>query len=101
MGDRADCVTAVGQKLAALPIHPLYAYCLLLSFEFECVAEMLSIVAMLSAEGQIFLTSRGQREVAPASRPLQHEDGDHLSLLSVYSQWSKQKQQKSFAVRHA
>mmetsp|Transcript_69078 Transcript_69078/g.202239 ORF Transcript_69078/g.202239 Transcript_69078/m.202239 type:complete len:711 (-) Transcript_69078:184-2316(-) len=99
--DRADALTAVGQKLAALPIHPLYAFCLLVATEFECVAEVLSIVAMLSTEMPFFISTGAGREVAPATRSLLHNDGDHLSLLNIFSKWKKHPDQRSFARQHA
>ncbi|CAE8713515.1 unnamed protein product, partial [Polarella glacialis] len=96
--DRSDVLTDLGRKLAMMPVHPLYAYCLLTSFEFECTAEILSIVAMLSAESQFFVTSKKQREKSVATpKVLQHEDGDHLSLLSAYTQWKKNQNPKAFA----
>lgn len=93
-------LTEIGRKLAVLPIHPLYAYLLLISTEFECVAEALTIVAMLSTETPFFASKKGRQEVASAARPVLHEDGDHLSLLSMYTQWKKHSQPKSFAHQH-
>merc|ERR1712226_1826755 len=62
--DRENNLSDVGRQLAVLPIPPLQAYCLLLSVEFECVAEMLSIVAMLSLD-MPFIVSQGKRDAAP------------------------------------
>eukprot|EP00927_Polykrikos_kofoidii_P050819 TRINITY_DN44694_c0_g1_i1.p1 TRINITY_DN44694_c0_g1~~TRINITY_DN44694_c0_g1_i1.p1 ORF type:complete len:776 (+),score=140.65 TRINITY_DN44694_c0_g1_i1:76-2403(+) len=98
--DRTNQLTDVGRKLAAMPIHPLYAYCLLIAVEFECVAEVLSIVAMLSAETPFFV-ARNKDQVARESKPLLHVDGDHLTLLSIYSQWAKAGHRQTFARRHA
>jgi len=98
--DREGELTEVGRKLAAMPIHPLYAYFLLVAVEFECVAEVLSIVAMLSAETPFFSTGSKQREVSPSSKRVLHEDGDHLSLLSIYTQWKKHARPQAFARQH-
>lgn len=99
--DRADSITDIGKKLAMLPVHPLYAYCLLVAIEFECTAEMLSIVAMLSTETPAFLApSRRQKERGPKVQSVCHEDGDHLSLLSAYSQWNKSSNKQGFARQH-
>jgi len=98
--DRRDGLTDVGRRLAMLPIHPLHSFCLLLAFEFECVAEMLTIVAMLSTETPFFAAARGRRELAAASKPLLHEDGDHLTLLSMYSKWNKHAHRQTFAREH-
>eukprot|EP00928_Gymnodinium_smaydae_P009945 TRINITY_DN1372_c0_g1_i1.p1 TRINITY_DN1372_c0_g1~~TRINITY_DN1372_c0_g1_i1.p1 ORF type:complete len:707 (-),score=178.99 TRINITY_DN1372_c0_g1_i1:153-2273(-) len=97
--DKANQLTDVGWRLSAMPIHPLYAYCLLVAVEFECMAEMLSIVAMLSTEMPFFVQKK-QNEVAKESKPLLHEDGDHLSLLSIFSKWNKSSHRQSFARQH-
>eukprot|EP00931_Biecheleriopsis_adriatica_P057941 TRINITY_DN34423_c0_g1_i2.p1 TRINITY_DN34423_c0_g1~~TRINITY_DN34423_c0_g1_i2.p1 ORF type:complete len:525 (-),score=105.08 TRINITY_DN34423_c0_g1_i2:116-1690(-) len=99
--DRSDQLTDLGRKLAMMPIHPLYAYCLLVSFDFECTVEIMTIVAMLSADSQIFVTSKKQREGGSSSKSVMHEDGDHLSLLSAYTQWKKHSHPKSFARDHS
>ncbi|CAJ1332550.1 unnamed protein product [Effrenium voratum] len=98
--DAKDELTDMGKKLARMPIHPLYAYCLHVSFEFECTAEILSIVAMLSADAQIFTASRKQREKGQ-SLPYHQEEGDHLCLLSAFSQWKKQPNPKAFAAQNS
>merc|ERR1719188_2527438 len=95
-------MTEVGCKLAMLPVHPMYAYCLFVSVEFDCAAEMLSIVAMLSVDTPVFVTtSKKQKEVAPKSKPLLHDDGDHLSLLNVYRQWMKASHKKAWCRQHS
>ncbi|CAK8997293.1 unnamed protein product [Durusdinium trenchii] len=94
--DTRDDLTDLGRKLATMPVSPLYAHCLHVSFEFECTAEILSIVAMLSADAQIFITSKKERDGAKA-KAFHHEDGDHLCLLSAFSQWKKHQHQKAFA----
>ncbi|CAE7627611.1 DHX8, partial [Symbiodinium pilosum] len=99
--DTKDALTDLGRKLATLPVHPLYAYCLHVSLEFECTAEILSIVAMMSADAQIFTSSRKQREGPQQAKPFHHEDGDHLSLLSAFGRWRKQKNRKAFAAENS
>lgn len=93
-------LTEVGRKLSIMPIHPLYSYLLLISSEFECVAEALTIVAMISTETPFFISKKGTKEASGATRPVLHEDGDHLSLLSIFTQWKKHPQPKSFAFQH-
>jgi HrpA-like RNA helicase len=87
--NREKQLTELGKKLAVLPLHPLYGRALLVSQEFECVSEMLSIVAMLSSDS-IFYQSKSQKpEMVAARSALQHSDGDHLTLLRIYKQWSQ------------
>lgn len=91
--DTKDELTDLGRKLAMMPLDPLYAYCLNMSFEFDCTAEILSIIAMLSADAPIFATSKQRAQ----TKAFEHEDGDHLSLLSAFIQWKKHQHQKVFA----
>jgi len=91
--DTKDELTDLGRKLAMMPLHPLYAYCLNMSFEFECTAEILSIISLLSADAPIFATSKQRAQ----TKAFEHEDGDHLSLLSAFSQWKKHQHPKVFA----
>eukprot|EP00971_Amphidinium_carterae_P269634 5348971-Amphidinium_carterae.2 len=100
--DTAGQLTEVGRKLSALPIHPLQGYFLLMSVELECISEVLSIVAMLSAETPILVSTRdeaGPGNKAPTG-PIWHEDGDHLALLQVYRQWNKAAKRREFARQH-
>lgn len=98
--DRGAKLTEVGKRLGMLPIHPQLSYLLLTAWEFGCAAEMLSIVAMLSTETPFFF-SQNRGEAAPASRPLLCEEGDHLSLLSMYSQWHKAPNKRDFVRMYA
>lgn len=40
----------VGQQMARLPLDPIYAKALIVASQFNCLEEMLIIVAMLSVE---------------------------------------------------
>jgi len=98
--DKQNTLTDIGRKLAMLPLDPLYSFCLLTAIEFECVAEVLSIVAMLSTETPCFATQK-HGELAPATKELLCPEGDHLSLLSIFSRWKKSSQPKTFAREHS
>mmetsp|Transcript_1773 Transcript_1773/g.6996 ORF Transcript_1773/g.6996 Transcript_1773/m.6996 type:complete len:798 (+) Transcript_1773:81-2474(+) len=100
--DHQDTLTEIGKKLAVLPVHPMYAYCLLVSLEFSCTSEMLSIIAMISADTPVFVAAnRKQKELAPQTKPVLHDDGDHLSLLTAYTMWKKASNKQSFARQHS
>lgn len=86
---RDQQLTELGKRLAVLPLHPLYAKAILISDEFECVAEMLSIVAMLSTDSLFYQSKSLKTEISIARKALHHPDGDHLTLLNIYKQWAK------------
>lgn len=74
-------LTEVGKKLARLPLHPQFGILLLTSVEFECIAEILTLTAMLSVDA-VFIKTDG-----PAT--FTHPSGDHLTLISLYRAWKK------------
>lgn len=55
--DEDGTITAVGRRMVALPLDPALARALLEASELGCVPDMLTVVAMLSAES-IFMGNR-------------------------------------------
>jgi pre-mRNA-splicing factor ATP-dependent RNA helicase DHX15/PRP43 len=82
--DDEGVLTDLGHKMSEMPLEPQLAKMLLISPEFNCSNEMLSIVAMLSS-ASIFMRPREAAKAADeAKAQFAHTDGDHLSLLNVY-----------------
>ena len=92
--DNAMNLTSYGKKMAKLPLAPTFAHLILQSPEFQCTAEMLTAVAMLSAENIFYrpggseenLGSASGKAVAAHKRFASHE-GDLPTFLSVYNFW--------------
>jgi len=80
-------LTEFGKKLALLPLDPQFGVLLLTSPDFECVAEILTITAMLSVDSAFYSTRSDHRNELLQS--LFHPLGDHLTLLSIYRAWKK------------
>ena len=72
--------------MAEFPLDPQLAKMLIVSPEFKCSNEILSIAAMLSVPNVFVRPSQAsQRQAADAARAeFAHPDGDHLTLLNVY-----------------
>ena len=101
-GETSD-LTPYGQEMAKLPLDPIYAHLLLQSGKFECVSEVLTAVAMLSADNIFYRPSssgasaadddgesRGggpAARAASAHRRFTSHEGDLPSLLNVYNAW--------------
>ncbi len=47
-------ITKIGEKMAELPLEPLYSLLLLKSEELKCSEEILTIISMLSVENVFF-----------------------------------------------
>ncbi|XP_005385541.1 PREDICTED: ATP-dependent RNA helicase DQX1 isoform X1 [Chinchilla lanigera] len=78
-GDLSD----LGVILSEFPLSPELAKALLASCEFNCVDEMLTLAAMLTAAPGFTRPPLCAEEVA-LRRALEHADGDHSSLIQVY-----------------
>ncbi|XP_021458162.2 ATP-dependent RNA helicase DQX1 [Oncorhynchus mykiss] len=79
-------LSEVGIIMSELPLEPSLAKALIAACEFDCVNELLTIAAMLTAP-PCFVTPPPQREEAAAThrRPLLHNEGDHLTLINIYN----------------
>ncbi|KAL0965512.1 hypothetical protein UPYG_G00282280 [Umbra pygmaea] len=79
-------LSEVGIIMSELPLEPPLAKALIAACEFDCVSELLTIAAMLTAPPCI-VTPPSQREEAAAThrRTLLHNEGDHLTLINIYN----------------
>jgi HrpA-like RNA helicase len=77
-------MTDTGAIIAEFPLDPQLAKMLVVSPNFKCSNEILSIVSLLSVP-QIFLRPReAAKEADSAKAKFTHSDGDHLTLLNAY-----------------
>eukprot|EP00124_Ichthyophonus_hoferi_P002617 Ihof_evm5s186 gene=Ihof_evmTU5s186 len=91
-----DChgklVVPLGEQLAEFPIEPKLAKMLLVSGDYECSEEMLTIAAMLQVQ-DVFVSPPDMRRQAEANKKrFGAKEGDHLTLLNVYKAYTKHKQ---------
>ncbi|TSL28172.1 ATP-dependent RNA helicase DQX1 [Bagarius yarrelli] len=79
-------LSEVGIIMSELPLEPPLARALIAACEFDCVSELLTIAAMLTAPS-CFLTPSPHKEEAALThrRPLLHPHGDHLTLINIYN----------------
>lgn len=76
----------LGMRMAELAVEPMMAKTLLSANLFGCVSEILTIAAMTSVGGSVWVqndTDR-QKELESSRRKFAAEEGDHLTLLNVY-----------------
>lgn len=76
----------LGMRMAELSTDPMMAKVLLTAPQFGCLSEILSIAAMVSLQGSIWVQHEGgDRKAAESSRrKFAVEEGDHLTYLNVY-----------------
>lgn len=83
-------LTRIGRRMADLPLDPMLSKALLKSEDFGCVKEVLTVCAMLSTDGAIFVRPKTQQVAADTAHKLFRDPtGDHMTLYNVYSQWEE------------
>lgn len=81
-------MTDLGYQMSELPLDPQLAKLILVSPEYGCSAEIVSIVACLSVP-QVFLRPRETAKQADeAKAQFTHHESDHLTLLRAYNEYS-------------
>lgn len=83
-------LTETGRKMAEFPMDPMFCKCLLTSSQFGVTNEVMSILAMLAESSNLFYRPKDKREQADKRKSsFSHELGDHLTLLTIWRQWSE------------
>ncbi|KAM8899844.1 ATP-dependent RNA helicase DHX33 isoform 1-T1 [Spinachia spinachia] len=82
-------LTALGKKMASFPLEPRYAKTILLSPDFSCAEEILSIVSLLSVDTVLFNPPARREEVLAARKKFSSSEGDHVTLLNIYRAFKK------------
>ncbi|KAF9650365.1 P-loop containing nucleoside triphosphate hydrolase protein [Thelephora ganbajun] len=80
-------LTALGGIMAEFPLDPQLAKMLIVSPDFKCSNEILTIVSMLSVPNVWLRPNNQRKEADQAKALLTIPDGDHLTLLNVYNSW--------------
>ncbi|XP_042385669.1 probable pre-mRNA-splicing factor ATP-dependent RNA helicase DEAH2 [Zingiber officinale] len=83
--DDEGSVTKLGELMSEFPLDPQMAKMLIESPKFCCSNEILSIAAMLSVSNCFLRPIECQEAADKAKATFMHMNGDHLSLLNVYS----------------
>lgn len=83
--DYAKLTKPLGMRMAELAVDPMMAKVLLAAPSFQCLSEILSIAAMVSLQGTVWVQHDGDKKAAESHRrKFAVEEGDHLTYLNVY-----------------
>ncbi|XP_053187151.1 ATP-dependent RNA helicase DHX33 [Scomber japonicus] len=82
-------LTALGKKMASFPLEPRYAKTILLSPDYSCSEEILSIVSLLSVDTVLYNPPARRDEVLAARKKFSSSEGDHMTLLNIYRAFKK------------
>jgi pre-mRNA-splicing factor ATP-dependent RNA helicase DHX38/PRP16 len=93
-------LTDLGLKMNAFPMDPSLAKLLIMSVEYGCSEEMVTIVSMLSVPNVFYRPKERQEESDAAREKFFVPESDHLTYLHVYSQWRANGHSDGWCVRH-
>jgi len=80
-------MSELGYQMSELPLDPQLAKLILISPDYGCSAEIVTIVACLSVP-QIFLRPRESAKLADeAKAQFSHHESDHLTLLKAFNEY--------------
>ncbi|XP_010895327.2 ATP-dependent RNA helicase DHX33 [Esox lucius] len=82
-------LTSLGKKMASFPLEPRYAKTILLSPDFQCSEEVLTVVSLLSVDTVLYNPPARREECLAARRKFTTSEGDHLTLLNIYRAFKK------------
>ncbi|GIX81510.1 probable ATP-dependent RNA helicase DHX35 [Caerostris darwini] len=89
LDDNGALTSPLGVQMAEFPLHPMFSKLLLMSGEFNCTEEVLTIAAMLQVQN-VFKAAPGRKlELKRAKWKFAVEEGDFITLLNVYDAFSK------------
>ncbi|RYC61514.1 hypothetical protein CHU98_g4684 [Xylaria longipes] len=85
LDEYAKLTRPLGMRMAELAVEPMMAKTLLSAPSFNCINEVLTIAAMTSLGGAVWVHQEGnKKQMETARRKFAAEEGDHLTLLNVY-----------------
>ncbi|EFW99640.1 mRNA splicing factor RNA helicase [Grosmannia clavigera kw1407] len=98
--DNLGELTDLGRKMNAFPMDPPLAKLLIMSEEYGCSEEMVTIVSMLSVPNVFYRPKERQEESDAAREKFFVPESDHLTYLHVYSQWKANGYLDGWCTRH-
>uniref|UniRef100_A0A8C4E3R9 Putative pre-mRNA-splicing factor ATP-dependent RNA helicase DHX32 n=1 Tax=Dicentrarchus labrax TaxID=13489 RepID=A0A8C4E3R9_DICLA len=93
--DNDGNLSEIGIIMSEIPLDPQMAKALLASCEYDCVSEMLTIAAMLSAPSCFLEPPAGMtHEAVQCHRKFQHPEGDHFTLINIYNAFKQSQREQ-------
>ncbi|XP_046552871.1 probable ATP-dependent RNA helicase DHX35 [Haliotis rubra] len=89
LDDNGNLTSPLGLQMAEFPLSPMFAKMLLVSGEFECSEEALTVAAMTQIQN-VFVTPSGKKiKMDKAKRRFSCEEGDHVSIINIFNAFLK------------
>ncbi|EPS44650.1 hypothetical protein H072_1345 [Dactylellina haptotyla CBS 200.50] len=98
--DNIGELTSLGKSMASFPMEPALSKLLIMSVEYGCSEEMLTIISMLSVPSVFYRPKERQEESDAAREKFFVPESDHLTLLHVYQQWKSNGYADGWCIKH-
>ncbi|CAG8532054.1 4999_t:CDS:10 [Paraglomus brasilianum] len=95
LDDNGKLTVPLGVQLAEFPVDPMLGKILLDSPRFGCCTEILIIAAMISVQNVFIMPSNATAKAESERRNFAVEEGDHLTLLNVYTAFTTRGQKSA------
>ncbi|XP_037076284.1 ATP-dependent RNA helicase DHX33-like [Pollicipes pollicipes] len=82
-------LTPVGRRMSAFPLDPKFAKAILASKDHGCTEEVVTIIALLSADVILLTPAAGRQEALAAHQKFVAPEGDMITLLNVFRAYRK------------
>jgi len=93
-------ITPKGKTMAAFPLDPCLAACIMAAHEFGCVEEVIIIVSLLSVDSLTYSAANQREKSRKVFAKFHSPEGDHISLLLFYRAYKAAKGNFSWCKEH-
>uniref|UniRef100_F1KXB2 RNA helicase n=1 Tax=Ascaris suum TaxID=6253 RepID=F1KXB2_ASCSU len=100
LSDDGHLTNPIGIRMAEFPLPPMHSKTLLSSGEFGCSEEMAVIIAMLQIQDVFVFPSGSRHKAEVMKRKFSVEEGDHLTMLNVFTNFIDNGRSKQWCHNH-
>lgn len=86
--------------MVEFPVDPTLSKMLILSEEYNCSSEVLTIISMLSVPTVFFTPKDWEQEATAAWEKFFVPESDHLTLLNAYNEWERHEYSAEYSEKH-
>ncbi|MCP9257187.1 putative ATP-dependent RNA helicase DHX35 [Dirofilaria immitis] len=90
----------LGVQMTEFPLPPQHSKTLLCSGELGCSEEIATIIAMLQIQDVFLMPSRGRHQAELMKRNFSVEEGDHFTILNVFTNFVQNGKSKQWCMKH-
>ncbi|KAG9346085.1 hypothetical protein JZ751_007903 [Albula glossodonta] len=92
-------LSEIGIIMSEFPLDPQMAKSVLAACEFDCVSEVVTMAAMLTAPSCFLQSPAGMRQEAQQCHlKFQHPEGDHFTLVNIYNAFKQHQREPYFSL---